>query len=76
MSNPSLSPAAVLEAVIADALDGEQAYEGFAEFSGDDDLRPDSIRTFEDAGVLTTDRGLVLRLSNGQEFQITIVQSR
>ena len=31
--------------------------------------------TFEDHGVLTNNRGLVLELANGQEFQITIVES-
>lgn len=31
--------------------------------------------TFEEAGVLTNNRGLVLYLGNGQEFQLTIVES-
>lgn len=35
-----------------------------------------STRTFEDAGVLTDDQGLVLRMEDGSEFQITIVQSK
>lgn len=34
------------------------------------------VATFEGDGVLTTDRGLVVRLADGSEFQITIVQSR
>jgi hypothetical protein len=33
------------------------------------------IRTFEDAGVLTMNRGLVLQLGDA-EFQLTIVRSR
>lgn len=32
--------------------------------------------TFRDAGLLTDNAGVVLRLANGAEFQITIVQSR
>ena len=36
----------------------------------------DSIRTFEEAGVLTMNKGLVIRLKDRREFQITIVQSR
>ncbi len=32
--------------------------------------------TFEDADVLTRDRGLVVTLTDGSEFQITIVRSR
>lgn len=33
------------------------------------------VSTFEEAMVLTRNAGLVVRLANGQEFQITIVQS-
>ena len=32
--------------------------------------------TFEEAGLLTRDIGLVIRTSDGSEFQITIVKSR
>lgn len=35
-----------------------------------------SILSFEEAGVLTRDEGLVLRMRNGIEFQITICRSR
>ena len=35
-----------------------------------------STRTFECAGVLTTNNGLVVRTEDGSEFQITIVQSK
>ena len=31
--------------------------------------------TFNDAGVMTMNAGLVVRMSNGDEFQVTIVQS-
>jgi hypothetical protein len=33
------------------------------------------VTTFHDAGVLTMNRGLVVTLPNGQEFQLTIVES-
>jgi len=33
------------------------------------------VRTFEDDGILTMNRGLVVELPNGQEFQLTIVES-
>ena len=36
----------------------------------------DSIQTFEEAGVLTMNKGLVLRMKDRREFQVTIVQSR
>jgi hypothetical protein len=34
------------------------------------------IDSFEDAGILTNNRGLVLKTYNGDVFQMTIVQSR
>ena len=40
---------------------------------------PDAIRSVEsfgEAGVLTRDAGLVVRMADGVEFQITIVRSR
>ena len=35
-----------------------------------------TVHVFEAGGYLTRDAGLVVRLANGSEFQITIVQSR
>lgn len=34
------------------------------------------LHTYAEAGVLTTDKGLVLILSDGSEYQITVKQSR
>ena len=34
------------------------------------------VRTFEDVGMLTHNRGLVVNLVDGTQFQVTIVQSR
>lgn len=34
------------------------------------------ICTFDDAGVLTTDKGLVIESDDGREFQVTIVRSK
>ena len=34
------------------------------------------ISTFDEAGVLTQDAGLVITTADGSEFQLTIVQSR
>ncbi len=33
------------------------------------------VTTFHNAGVLTMNRGLVVSLPNGQQFQVTIVES-
>jgi hypothetical protein len=34
------------------------------------------VRTFEAAGVMTADEGLVVSMDDGSEFQVTIKQSR
>lgn len=34
------------------------------------------IKTYAEAGILTRDSGLVLRMEDGSEFQITIKQSK
>jgi hypothetical protein len=34
------------------------------------------IETFEEAGVLTRNAGLVIRMTDGSEFQVTVVRSR
>ena len=41
----------------------------------DDGDKP-TVRSFEDAGVMTSNAGLVLRAPDGQEFQISVVKSR
>jgi hypothetical protein len=38
--------------------------------------RGGEVATFEECGVLTHNRGLVITLPGGDEFQLTIVQSR
>jgi len=45
-------------------------------YSYEDDIDPIEVDTFEGAGVLTMNKGLVLRMGDGTEFQLTIVQSR
>lgn len=35
-----------------------------------------NIKTYAKAGILTRDSGLVLRMEDGSEFQITIKQSK
>ena len=49
----------VLEGDLLDALD-----DGF-----------NRVRTFADAGLMTNDRGVVVTLPNGSEFQVSIVRS-
>lgn len=40
----------------------------------DDDLCVEHQRSFDDAGLLTYDDGVVLTLSDGTEFQVTVKQ--
>ena len=35
----------------------------------------ESFSTFEEAGVMTRNKGLVIRLTNGREYQVSIVRS-
>ena len=46
--------------------------------SDDDDILWENFRvqTFDEAGVMTRDAGLVITLPDGTEFQLTIVQIR
>ena len=39
------------------------------------DRRGGRVGTFEELGVLTANRGVVVELPSGQEFQLTIVES-
>ena len=34
------------------------------------------VRTFAEAGIMTYNKGLVIEMPDGTEFQLTIVQSR
>jgi hypothetical protein len=54
----------------------ERMFEEFIQelLADQDEIR--SILTFDEAGMLTNDKGLLARTSDGDEFQITIVQSR
>ncbi len=35
-----------------------------------------SVNSFEHSGILTTNKGLIIKLSDKSEFQLTIVKSR
>jgi len=34
------------------------------------------VQSFEEAGVMTSDDGFVVRLKDGSEFQVTVVKSK
>ena len=59
-----------MEAIIAEAL----------EFADDDDNggipELDSVYTFEQEGLLTRNKGLIVNMADGSQFQVTIVKSR
>jgi len=44
----------------------------------DDDILWENMQvsTFKESGVMTYDKGLVIRLPDGTEYQLTIIQSR
>lgn len=43
-----------------------------------DSENPDitNVETFEEAGLLTRDSGLVITMEDGRQFQVTIVQTK
>lgn len=41
-----------------------------------EDESVESFKTFEEAGVMTKNNGVVVRMEDGSEFQITVVKSR
>ncbi len=59
-----------IEGILMELLDGACDGEDFPEMTNS------RCQAFEDAGLLTTDNGVVLKLDNGSEFQISIIQSR
>lgn len=61
------------EGIVQDALMGMLYGDWGVEDSALEGCR---VRTFEDAGVMTYNKGVVVSLPDGSEFQITIVQSR
>lgn len=61
-----------LEYYLKDALEGGDALQDMIE----DGEGPQEVTTFHNAGLLTNDRGVVVRMPDGREFQITIVKSR
>jgi hypothetical protein len=36
----------------------------------------ESVMSYEEAGLLTTDKGFVIRLHSGEEFQVRVIQSK
>ena len=53
--------------------------EASVDYKSDEALDIEQVRrvqTFEEAGILTRNRGLVVTMTDGTEFQITVVQSK
>ena len=59
--------AACLKAVLNGELDLNESF---------DPAGIEGVATFEEAGVLTMNRGLVVTMDDGAEFQLTVVRSR
>ena len=52
--------------------------EGETDYLNEDgeEIKVKSVCTFDTAGLLTRDRGVVIKLEDGSEFQVSIVRSR
>lgn len=66
------------EKEMQDALIGLIEDEAMADFFTCEGAATDvrDIESFKDAGVLTNNAGIVLRLMDGSEYQITVIKSR
>ena len=64
------------EEVLQDGLRELIAQDG--DYRTADDMCWENLRvqTYAEAGVLTRDKGLVISLPNGREYQLTIIRSR
>jgi len=62
-----------------DEIEGDDDDITLADFARDMAAEAEDVkqtRSYEEVLMLTTDAGLVLRMNDGSEFQITIVRSR
>lgn len=66
----------LLECLLLAAAGGELEDVGVMDSEQEDAVREARVRSFNDAGLLTNNEGIVLRLRNGAEFQLQIVQSK
>ena len=68
-----------LQTILLSLLSGQDAdltaADAFA-CEGESLLNVDRATSFASAGVMTNNNGIVLRMEDGSEFQINIVQSR
>jgi hypothetical protein len=54
----------------------DQSSEARKEDDWPEEMLGNRTSTFEEDGVLTNNKGLVLTLENGSEYQITVIESR
>ena len=73
---PSPCSASFLQDALASSLGSFEFSAELDRVGAPDDVAVESATTFEEAGVLTTNKGLVLRMEDGSEYQLTIVRSR
>lgn len=63
--------------IIINLMDEDQVIEMITEAIYDADLNEDcDIRTFADAMLMTSNKGIVLKFKDGTEFQVQVLQSR
>lgn len=59
-----------------DIVEGLRALLPGEVFEGDASAEVVSVSSFEEAGLMTTNRGVVVRFDDGSEFQLSVVQSK
>jgi hypothetical protein len=65
--------AALIDPLLTQANEGQELYDPRSDGA---EACIESVNSFEEAGLMTYDRGFVLRMTDGTEFQVTVKQSR
>lgn len=47
-----------------------------SQYDGENELDIYQVNSFEECGVLSNEKGLVIKMNDGSEYQLFIVQSR
>lgn len=62
--------------IVRNLLSSEEGDAELYQATWDNELTIDQVLSFDQAGVMSQDEGVVVKLSDGQEFTITVKRSR
>jgi hypothetical protein len=62
--------------ILMDEMEFQNLLEEMLFLADEADEKIDRITTFNDCGMLTSNKGLVVKMNDGSKFQLTIVKSK